>query len=172
MTEKELLEQGYRKYPGKEIDIFFRLETCIHSGNCVRGLIEVFNTKRKPWIIADNAHPQDVKEVIERCPSGALKYIMKDTDNDSLFTKDANGFYMHDEYHKLLAEITYSSSNSIIIIDHTFVDSSLRGQGIGGKLVSEVVKLAIDTNKKIIPLCPFAKKIFEQTESYHFIWHK
>lgn len=171
MTEKELLELGYRKYPGKDIDVFFNLEICIHSGNCVRGLIEVFNTKRKPWIIADNAHYQDVKEVIERCPSGALKYILKDDEPD-IFKKDNNRFYMLDDFGKLVAEITFSSSDKIIIIDHTFVDPSLRGQGIGGKLVSEVVKIAIDENKKIIPLCPFAKRVFEQTESYQFIWHK
>lgn len=75
--EKELLEQGYRKYPGETIDVFFNLSFCKHSANCVRGNPKVFDIKRKPWIIPDNASAVNVQEVIHTCPSGALKYIMK-----------------------------------------------------------------------------------------------
>lgn len=35
MTEKELLNQGYRKYSGKAIDVYFNLDICQHSGNCM-----------------------------------------------------------------------------------------------------------------------------------------
>lgn len=77
MTEKALLESGYRKYSGKDTDIYFNLSICQHSGNCVRGNKDVFDTKRKPWIVADNAFKEDVIRVIDTCPSGALKYIVK-----------------------------------------------------------------------------------------------
>lgn len=78
MTEKELIDQGYRKYSGEAIDIFFNGSVCIHSGVCVRGLHDVFDTNRRPWILADNAPAGEVAALIDSCPSGALKYIRKD----------------------------------------------------------------------------------------------
>lgn len=173
MTEKELLDQGYRKYSGIDIDVYFRLETCIHSGNCVRGLKDVFDTKRKPWITPDNASSQKVMETINNCPSGALKYILKNKEDKSMFHHHNRRFYLNNDENQMIAEVTYTEAGTnILIIDHTFVDPSLRGQGVGGKLIEEVVKLAIKDNKKIVPLCPFAKKVFEQTPSYQLLWHK
>ncbi|WP_010288655.1 (4Fe-4S)-binding protein [Kurthia massiliensis] len=77
MNEQQLLDNGYRKYSGEAVDIFFNLDICQHSGNCVNGNRDVFDTKRKPWIIADNASADEVARVIETCPSGALHYIRK-----------------------------------------------------------------------------------------------
>ena len=72
----------------------------------------------------------------------------------------------------MIAEITYTKAgDKILIIDHTFVDPVLRGQGIAAKLVDSVVKLAIQEKKKIVPLCPYAKKMFDENEAYDFIRH-
>jgi len=89
-----------------------------------------------------------------------------------MFQHKNNRFFMNDENGKMVAEITYSVSDKIIIIDHTFVDPSLRGQGIASKLVDSVVELAKKENKKIIPLCPYAKKLFENSEAYQKIWYR
>ncbi|MFA7204496.1 MAG: GNAT family N-acetyltransferase [Candidatus Caldatribacteriota bacterium] len=89
-----------------------------------------------------------------------------------MFQHKNNRFFMNDENGKMVAEITYSMSDKIIIIDHTFVDPSLRGQGIASKLVDSVVELAKKENKKIIPLCPYAKKQFENSEAYQKIWYR
>ena len=65
-----------------------------------------------------------------------------------------------------LAEMTYSiASPSLIIIDHTDVDDSLKGQGIGRKLLLKIIEKARNQNLKIIPLCPFAKSVFDKEES-------
>lgn len=80
MTEKELLEQGYKKYKGKELDVYFKLETCNHSGICVRENGDVFDTDERPWIMVDRASKEEVIRVIKDCPSGALKYKEKDSD--------------------------------------------------------------------------------------------
>lgn len=73
----------------------------------------------------------------------------------------------------MIAEITYSKAGEkILIIDHTFVDPVLRGQGIAAKLVERVVELAIDENKKIVPLCPYAKRLFDENEGFQQIMHK
>lgn len=72
-----------------------------------------------------------------------------------------------------IAEITYTTPNdSLIIIDHTFVDDALRGQHIGEQLVASVVGLARQQSRKIIPLCPFAKSEFEKKTSYVDVWQK
>ena len=68
---------------------------------------------------------------------------------------------------KQLAEMTYSAAGSDkIIIDHTTVDDALRGTGAGGKLVAAAVEWARANGKKILPLCPFAKSVFDKTPAY------
>nr|WP_070960352.1 GNAT family N-acetyltransferase [Hyphomonas sp. Mor2] len=56
------------------------------------------------------------------------------------------------------AEMTYSrAGTSRIIIDHTGVPDSMRGLGVGKKMVEAAVRDARTEGFKIIPLCPFAK---------------
>lgn len=67
---------------------------------------------------------------------------------------------------KFIGESTYSKSDKLWIIDHTYVDDKYRGQGIAGKLVATIVDEARTNDKKIIPLCPFAKREFELKPEY------
>ncbi|MEI5989135.1 (4Fe-4S)-binding protein [Enterococcus crotali] len=78
VTEETLTEQGYRKYLGEDLDIYYNKDVCVHIGNCVRGNPDVFEVGRRPWIIADNGSVEEDIRVINTCPSGALKYIRKD----------------------------------------------------------------------------------------------
>ncbi|MGE0349342.1 GNAT family N-acetyltransferase [Hydrogenophaga sp.] len=65
-----------------------------------------------------------------------------------------------------LAEMTYSrTSPTLIIIDHTEVDESLKGQGAGRQLLDALVAWARETRTKVIALCPFAKAQFEKDAS-------
>ena len=65
---------------------------------------------------------------------------------------------------KRLAEMAYSvAGDQTIIIEHTEVDASLRGTGAGKKLLVALVDWARAGQKKVIPLCPFAKSVFEKT---------
>ena len=63
-----------KAYEGREIEVSFDNEVCEHSGECVRGLPAVFDTKRRPWIEPDGADADEVAAQVERCPSGALQY--------------------------------------------------------------------------------------------------
>ena len=75
-------------------------------------------------------------------------------------------FYIEVEGEKL-AEMTYSKAgDSLIIIDHTEVSEKLKGQGAGKQLVQAAVSYAREHNIKILPLCPFAKAIFDKTPDY------
>lgn len=61
------------------------------------------------------------------------------------------------------AEMTYSRAGTTrIIIDHTGVPDSMRGMGVGKKMVEAAVKDARSEGFKIIPLCPFAKATLEK----------
>ena len=65
------------------------------------------------------------------------------------------------------AEMTYShAGDDKIIIDHTEVDGSLKGQGVGYKLVEASVNYARDKQIKILPLCPFANAVFKKKKEY------
>jgi len=75
VTEEELIALGYKKYYGKDMDIYYAKSICQHVGNCVRGDPKVFEVARRPWVIPDNGEVQGNIRVIDTCPAGALKYI-------------------------------------------------------------------------------------------------
>lgn len=65
-----------------------------------------------------------------------------------------------------VAEMTYSRTNAtLIIVDHTHVDESLGGQGVGRQLLGALVGWVRSEGIKVVPLCPFAKAQFEKNPS-------
>lgn len=76
------------------------------------------------------------------------------------------GTYYLEEGGKAIAEMTYVWAGSKLIIDHTEVSFSLKGKGIGKQLVNKAVEMARAKNVKILPLCPFAKSVFDRTPEY------
>jgi predicted GNAT family acetyltransferase len=74
-------------------------------------------------------------------------------------------FVLERDGHRL-AELTYTVAGSRVILDHTQVDASLRGTGAGAKLVAAAVGWARVNNRKLLPLCPFAKSVFDKTPEY------
>lgn len=61
--------------------------------------------------------------------------------------------------------MTYSwAGEDRIIIDHTEVEPAYNGKGVGKELVYKAVEFAREKNLKIIPLCPFAKAMFQKNE--------
>lgn len=80
---------------------------------------------------------------------------------------DNKGAFFIEESGKRLAEMTFSKAgDGLIIIDHTEVSDALRGTGAGKKLVTEAVDYARKNSLKILPLCPFAKSVFERTPEF------
>ncbi len=67
-----------KTYRSDDINVTFDLERCIHAEECIRGLPEVFDFEKRPWIQPDKAAPKNVAEVIMRCPTGALHFERKD----------------------------------------------------------------------------------------------
>jgi len=82
-----------------------------------------------------------------------------ETGNKGAFFVEAEG--------KRIAEMTYSRAGTgRIIIDHTEVGPELKGMGAGKQLVTAAVAYARKNNLKILPLCPFARSVFERTREF------
>ena len=73
------------------------------------------------------------------------------------------GFFraMENEVQAGLMTYTWAGSDKFII-DHTEVDENFKGQGVGKKMVMATVDFARANHIKIIPLCPFAKSVFDK----------
>lgn len=83
-----------------------------------------------------------------------------DIKQENFETKGA--FYAYKEGVKA-GEITYAwAGNDKIILDHTGVDEAFKGQSVGLQLVHAAVEYARKNELKIIPLCPFAKSVFDK----------
>ena len=54
------------------------------------------------------------------------------------------------------------ASVNFIIIDHTEVDPSFKGKGVGKQLLSKIVEMATERGIKVLPLCPFANAMFKR----------
>lgn len=67
-----------------------------------------------------------------------------------------------------VAKIDYRrAASGAMEVHHTFVDESLRGQGMARKLVAEAVEHARTTDCKISPSCSAARAILQKTPEYH-----
>ena len=72
------LKSKLHKYQSDNITVTYDLKRCIHAAECIRGLQPVFNLKKVPWIQPNQASPDEISNVIESCPSGALHYERND----------------------------------------------------------------------------------------------
>ncbi|MBX7541559.1 GNAT family N-acetyltransferase [Qipengyuania sphaerica] len=80
---------------------------------------------------------------------------------------ETKGRYVHRTASGDEAEVTFSRVNPTrIIVDHTGVPESMRGQGIGEALAEHVVEDARSKGITIIPLCPFFKAMAQRNESW------
>jgi uncharacterized protein len=86
--------------------------------------------------------------------------------------KDGNRFVVKDNG-EAVAEITFvPQGESTLVIDHTYVDPSMRGQKLAEDLVERVVEHARQTNRKIIPACSYAHAQFRRKKEYADVWEQ
>ena len=84
----------------------------------------------------------------------------------SFTSEPAHGAFVIRRQTELLAQMTYSVGGAMAIIDHTDVDEKLRGTGTGARLVRAAVDWARAEKMQIVPLCPFARSVFDKTPEF------
>lgn len=83
------------------------------------------------------------------------------TEKDRIYAKDTTG--------KLIAEVTFPTKDGVSTIDHTFVDSSLRGQGVAGELVRMAADKILADGNKLAATCSYADAWFKRHPEYHLV---
>lgn len=78
------------------------------------------------------------------------------------FIHESQRIYMADDAGKLLAEITFPVENGVADINHTFVDASLRGQGVADRLVLAAAQQLRGQGIAARATCTYAVKWFAQ----------
>ena len=82
---------------------------------------------------------------------------------------DANQceFFLENEQGQRIAEISYVwSGEDKIIANHTWVDDSLRGQGMARQLLDTLVDFARKKQLKIVPTCSYVDVMFRRDKSF------
>lgn len=83
------------------------------------------------------------------------------------FKYEKNRIYLDGEDGKTIAEVTFPDlSKDVVNINHTFVDESLRGQGVAGKLLLAAAEKLRGEGKKAYLSCSYAIKWFESHPDY------
>ena len=83
------------------------------------------------------------------------------------FKHEKSRIFLNNEEGKTIAEVTFpETSDNTVDINHTFVDGSLRGQGIADKLLSELAQELKSNNKKAVASCSYAEVWFEKHPEY------
>ena len=59
-------------YKGEQATVAWDGRLCIHIGECGRAKGDLFVAGRQPWCQPDGSGADEIRDVIERCPSGAL----------------------------------------------------------------------------------------------------
>jgi predicted GNAT family acetyltransferase len=78
------------------------------------------------------------------------------------FEREGNWIFKKGEEGNVIAEVTFPNlREGVVVINHTFVDDSLRGQGIAGELVESAYDAVKADGKKAVVTCPYAVKWFE-----------
>jgi len=65
-----------KKYTNGEVTIVWKPDLCMHSAVCFKGLGEVFNPQKRPWITPEGSTTEKIITQVKKCPSGALSYYM------------------------------------------------------------------------------------------------
>ncbi|WP_312694036.1 GNAT family N-acetyltransferase [Caproiciproducens sp.] len=83
------------------------------------------------------------------------------------FIYEKNRIYAKNESGMVVAEVTFPAvDEQTVNINHTFVDESLQGQGIAGKLMEAAASTLRQQKRKACLTCPYAVKWFENHPKY------
>jgi uncharacterized Fe-S cluster protein YjdI len=68
------MKEIIKKYTNGEVTVTWQPSKCIHSTICFKGLPQVFDPRKRPWVTIEGANTDQIIEQIKECPSAALSY--------------------------------------------------------------------------------------------------
>ncbi len=86
------------------------------------------------------------------------------------FNYEKNRIFVNDEQGKMIVEATFPLyKEGVVVVDHTYVDPSLRGQGVASDLMKAVCKYVEEQGLKIVATCPYAVVWFKRHKDYGYL---
>ena len=83
------------------------------------------------------------------------------------FIHENHKIYVLDEQEKEIVRATFPYyKEGVVVVDHTYVDPSLRGQGIASQLMHEVSNHAKSLGYKVVATCPYAVVWYKKHKEY------
>lgn len=78
-------------------------------------------------------------------------------------------YFVDDEEKAYATFPLVENRENLINITGVYVDSSLRGHGVGGELVKLIADKAGEEDWRVLPTCPFAVRWFESHPEYQHL---
>jgi predicted GNAT family acetyltransferase len=86
---------------------------------------------------------------------------------------NGRGSFVIEENEERLAEMVIGINGTNLIVYHTEVSEKLKGQGVGPKMVENMVAYAREHKLKVVALCPFVNTLFKRNpERYTDVWNQ
>jgi predicted GNAT family acetyltransferase len=80
---------------------------------------------------------------------------------------ERHGMFFIEREGRRVGELTYRMLGDTAVVDHTWVDPSLRGGRLAPRLVDAVVGWAREGNRKISPACSYVRMVMDRSpENY------
>ena len=87
------------------------------------------------------------------------------------FKHEKNRIYLENEDGNCIAEVTFPEmSGDKVNVNHTYVDRSLRGQGVADKLMTALALDLRKSNKKATATCSYAVDWFEKHPDFEDVY--
>ena len=81
------------------------------------------------------------------------------------FIKEKNEIYVLDDNGSKIVRATFPFiADNVVNVDHTFVATTLRGQGIASVLMNEVYNYAKEKGFTVVASCPYAVAWFKKNK--------
>ncbi|WP_411968874.1 CDGSH iron-sulfur domain-containing protein [Haloferax sp. YSSS75] len=115
------MEEDIHHYSGESVDVTYDVKRCIHAAECIRGLPSVFDKGKRPWVEPDNSDPDQLTEVITRCPTGALHFERSDGGASETVPDENSVTIVPDGPHYLRGDIELVRPDGTTLLEDTRV---------------------------------------------------